>query len=1080
MPGGRNSGALDHCDGLLVPRPSASAGLGESGCRQPHQRRSPVLHEQSACIRIVLWVLAVPSFAHWQLAPACLSLPVERATASLGSSEGPRAPPTGSHRPPMSTPVANVAAPVDDETNPFESPEERLAVAAATARAAAVAAGQQDVELSIRDGDEDDPDAMECQSKPAAAQRGLIVQALAEAPSPASPITATPSPDASSAADSPSPGEDLSPTAAALRVLAEGPPKLPESMSRYAHAVPDLSHFGSAQDDGTLPELQIDEEPDVWRTRGERLARTVFGAVIRCQCEVNDEVRLTVWLLALAAALIWAGFLIAESKLKVVTAADLAIHERLLAIAIGGCFAVVACALTIIQIRDHYKNWVHPPSQRCVVKILLMVPVYCVSAWLSLIVPHLSLYFDFIRACYEAFVIYTFMILLTKYLGGHSGVTECLKYKSRIPWPNPFCCLPPVRPNSSFLYYLKYGTLQYAASTPILSLLAVVMNTFGYYGEGEVAFDRGYIYITFLLNMSQLLALYTLVWLYVILKNELQPFRPFNKFLVVKAVVFFTFWQSVAISWAAHVGWIKPIPGLELGEVEVGLQDFLVCVEMFVAACCHKYAFGFETYRNGTMKLLMDQRAFYLAQKSYQRAVALARFRENERRIDAGLPPLPVDDGVVASVLPAGADVLGASDEAVAAANAQQPAPAGAGAEVDVRLVRVVATPSPTVSRDPSIRASSIGAALASGAMGAPVLHTTTVDGAQARAMMARAGFDVDADDEGDALFADHAPELDPELETFAPIDRARSALQGAASAGTTDRSRGSDVPPPLPLQRSHSSIQLTLGARGKTASVELGPVRVVRGQLASRIRNSGGRGSLTGASSGDADYLDDGVRSAEARASPRPLSHSASLTSLVRYGASAAAAAGEAASPVSSVDAGVSPVSASSTASTGRFQRASSLQSVDNRPGSASAVLGPGAALFATSVPSASAAGRRSLGGSSSSLTRDRSRSQTKRMSLPLAPSSASVSADMPTHLLILRDAPAFLGAAAGGSAGMLHAAQHLDSAAADSDPYPSESDYRDSDIDDTFAASIAEASQARYGYAARAARRGDDSEED
>src|SRR5687767_14821819 len=43
-------------------------------------------------------------------------------------------------------------------------------------------------------------------------------------------------------------------------------------------------------------------------------------------------------------------------------------------------------------------------------------------------------------------------------------------------------------------------------------------------GDGIIAADRGYAYITFLVNMSQLLALYTLVWLYVILKNELLPF----------------------------------------------------------------------------------------------------------------------------------------------------------------------------------------------------------------------------------------------------------------------------------------------------------------------------------------------------------------------------------------------------------------------------------------------------------------------------------------------------------------------------------------------------------------------------
>ena len=148
----------------------------------------------------------------------------------------------------------------------------------------------------------------------------------------------------------------------------------------------------------------------------------------------------------------------------------------------------------------------------------------------------------------------------------------------------PFGRLPAVRPNSSFLYYLKYGTLQYTICMPTVSLLALVMNVFGsekekkeraiwsetvcerasaltnasllrvrlsvsvcvsvrlprYYGDGIIAANRGYVYVTAVTNLSQLLALYTLVWLYSILHNELMPFKPLPKFLVVKAVVFFT------------------------------------------------------------------------------------------------------------------------------------------------------------------------------------------------------------------------------------------------------------------------------------------------------------------------------------------------------------------------------------------------------------------------------------------------------------------------------------------------------------------------------------------------------------
>lgn len=59
--------------------------------------------------------------------------------------------------------------------------------------------------------------------------------------------------------------------------------------------------------------------------------------------------------------------------------------------------------------------------------------------------------------------------------------------------------------------------------------------------------------------------------------------------------------------------------------VQTGLQDFLVCLEMFIAAAAHRYTFGYDQYANGTMKLLMDQRALYLAELSYKRAVQAAK-----------------------------------------------------------------------------------------------------------------------------------------------------------------------------------------------------------------------------------------------------------------------------------------------------------------------------------------------------------------------------------------------------------------------------------------------------------------------
>jgi len=350
---------------------------------------------------------------------------------------------------------------------------------------------------------------------------------------------------------------------------------------------------------------------------------------------IVDEVRFSLLCLIIFGSVCVFGFLLADMGQNHVQVRDiLSSWAHGLAVLIGGIFSMLACVLSFIQIRSHKRNWTHPPSQKHVVRILYMVPIYAISAWGSLTFLNLSAYIDFVRGVYEAYVIWTFMLLLTKYLGGHNGVVEWMKYKPPQAWPSPMCCLKPVVPDSRFLYYLKYGALQYTILTPICSLAAVILTYFGAFEDGVIEATNGYPYIAFVLNASQLVSLYCLVWLYVCMKNELMPFGPLAKFMVVKAVVFATFWQGIGLAFAARFGWLEATDEFSVGEVQVGMQDFLVCIEMFIAACTHKYTFGSETYADGTLRLIMEQRSMYLAEQSYKRGVEA----QQAALVAAGLP----------------------------------------------------------------------------------------------------------------------------------------------------------------------------------------------------------------------------------------------------------------------------------------------------------------------------------------------------------------------------------------------------------------------------------------------------------
>ncbi|CAF0995378.1 unnamed protein product [Rotaria sp. Silwood1] len=298
------------------------------------------------------------------------------------------------------------------------------------------------------------------------------------------------------------------------------------------------------------------------------------------------------------------------------------VHEQGLICIIGGIFAVVAILMSLIQIIQHFAHKSDKASQKRIMRILAMVPVYAITSWLSLLFFESAIYMEFIQACYEAYVVYCFLLLLTKYLGGHRGVQETLASKERIHLAFPFgCCCKPL-PKSKWVWYFKVGLLQYSWITPLCTGIAVVLNLANVYDNGRWKFNRGYPYIIIIINISQLLALYSLITFYSNFKNELKPFRPLAKFITIKLLVFFIFWQSVLMSGLAALGVLRntecdpkvntychgSTTGFTVEQEKILLSNILVCVEMFFFAIAHHWIFSWKPYATGEFKELIEFR----------------------------------------------------------------------------------------------------------------------------------------------------------------------------------------------------------------------------------------------------------------------------------------------------------------------------------------------------------------------------------------------------------------------------------------------------------------------------------------
>ena len=129
--------------------------------------------------------------------------------------------------------------------------------------------------------------------------------------------------------------------------------------------------------------------------------------------------------------------------------------------------------------------------------------------------------------------------------------------------------------------------------------------------------QRAYPYTTLVISLSQMYALYCLVFFYHGTAKPLKRIKPLAKFISIKMIVFFSYWQGIGLSMVEGNTDLLDGPAIFLGLCEkdgpeshvcadhagteslsTGIQAVLICIEMFAAAIAHKKVFPYSDYRD--------------------------------------------------------------------------------------------------------------------------------------------------------------------------------------------------------------------------------------------------------------------------------------------------------------------------------------------------------------------------------------------------------------------------------------------------------------------------------------------------
>ncbi|KZO97434.1 DUF300-domain-containing protein, partial [Calocera viscosa TUFC12733] len=267
---------------------------------------------------------------------------------------------------------------------------------------------------------------------------------------------------------------------------------------------------------------------------------------------------------------------------------------------VAGSFAAATTIITIVSVLLHCRNYHVRREQRQVIRILYMPMVYAIISFFSYRFYRSYTYYSLIESAYEALVIGAFLLLLIQFVADKSAnldAKEVLQRKEKQKLPLPFCCVRyrPTKPY--FMYTLKYSVLQYCFVRPALTIVGIIAEKKGRLCSGSWSPAFASIYIDAIDFASITIALYGLIVFYVLTHAELKDRRPLAKFLSIKLIVFFTFYQGWVFDLLASYNVIKATQYWTTDNIADGLNALTTTVEMLIFSLMMLWAFPAKEYK---------------------------------------------------------------------------------------------------------------------------------------------------------------------------------------------------------------------------------------------------------------------------------------------------------------------------------------------------------------------------------------------------------------------------------------------------------------------------------------------------
>ncbi|XP_071801522.1 organic solute transporter subunit alpha-like [Asterias amurensis] len=251
-------------------------------------------------------------------------------------------------------------------------------------------------------------------------------------------------------------------------------------------------------------------------------------------------------------------------------------------ISILSCLMYVETALSIMKTM-HYGE-----RRGYTIFILGLVPVHSLTSLASIFIPKAAILGSWAASLYMAVSLYIFLMLIFNYFGGPDEMVVKLATTTiSLAQPPLACCFPcccrKIRLTMPHLHRLRAAVLQLAVVQPMTLFVTAILWADGLYNPTQIDAQSAFIYLTALVLVSTLTAMYALTIINVAANASLAAmYGNFRlKFSLLKAFMIIPSVQSLVISIISQ-SISLPCKGVLSPSIRSTLlYNYLIIVEVF-------------------------------------------------------------------------------------------------------------------------------------------------------------------------------------------------------------------------------------------------------------------------------------------------------------------------------------------------------------------------------------------------------------------------------------------------------------------------------------------------------------------